>query len=106
VNKTNNFQETKYSNLVSRRNYSKISVDFEEPDLLEIQKTSYQNFLDKEVEKIVSAYFPINHVKNDKYVVRYHGVKFAKPLRSEEEARNEGKSYEKALYVDLSLLNN
>jgi DNA-directed RNA polymerase subunit beta len=75
VNKTHNFQETKYSNLVTRRNYSKISTDFEEPDLLEIQKKSYQNFLDKEVEKLVSTYFPITHAKNDKYVVQYHGIK-------------------------------
>lgn len=106
MNKNENFQQTKYSDLVSRRNYSKISTTFEEPDLLEIQKTSYQNFLDNEVEKLVSTYFPIFHVKNDKYTIQYHGIKFAKALRTEEQARNEGKSYEKALYVDLSLVNN
>lgn len=102
----NNQPQIKYSNLSSRRDYSKIKVDFEEPNLLEIQRKSYNRFLETELEEVVKNYFPVKHAKNNKYQVIYNGMKFAKPLRTEEQARNEGKSYEKALYVDLSLVNN
>ncbi len=110
------FTQKKYSNLASRRDYSKISVDFQEPDLLEFQRKSYNHFLKYEVKDVIKSYFQqdpenpdklvISHPKNNKYSVVYNDISFAKPLRTEEEARNEGKSYEQALYVDLSLVNN
>jgi DNA-directed RNA polymerase subunit beta len=103
---TPTFQETKYSNLTMRRNYAKIKTHFEEPNLLEVQKNSYNKFLEVETEALVKSFFPVKHAKNNKYEVQYHGIKFAKPIRSEEQARNEGKSYERALYIDLSLVNN
>jgi DNA-directed RNA polymerase subunit beta len=100
------YQEIKYSNLAKRRNYAKLDLNFKEPDLLELQKSSYNKFIENEIESVVETFFPVKHAKNNKYEVQYHGINFAKPIRNEEQARNEGRSYERALYVDLSLVNN
>ncbi len=102
----NNYKTTSYSNLVSRRDFGKIVTNFDEPDLLEMQKAAYHSFLNDGLEKIIKSYFPVKHAKNNKYEVHYKGLTFAKPYHTEEECRNEGKSYEAALYVDVTLVNN
>ncbi|MDR3257167.1 MAG: DNA-directed RNA polymerase subunit beta [Mycoplasmataceae bacterium] len=103
-NNKQSFRETKYSNLAIRRDYSKIETNFEEPDLLEVQKNSYNQFLENEIRSLVEMYFPVRHAKS-KYEVKYNGIKFLEP-NDEEKARREGKTYERALYVDLFLINN
>jgi DNA-directed RNA polymerase subunit beta len=103
-NNNQTFQETKYSSLTVRRDYSKIQTNFDEPDLLEVQKNSYNQFLENEIRSLVEMYFPVRHAKS-KYEVKYNGIKFLKE-NDEEKARREGKTYERALYVDLSLINN
>ncbi|MDR1991473.1 MAG: DNA-directed RNA polymerase subunit beta [Mycoplasmataceae bacterium] len=104
MNNKQSFHETKYSNLATRRDYSKIPLVFDEPDLLEVQKNSYNQFLENEIRTLVEMYFPVRHAKS-KYEVRYNKIKFLEP-NDEEKARREGKTYERALYIDLSLINN
>jgi DNA-directed RNA polymerase subunit beta len=104
-NKTN-YQEKKYSKLVLRRNYQKNPIEFDEPNLLDFQREVYTNFLENEIDGIVKNYFPVKHIKNSKYEVTYQGCKLIKPIRTEEEARYEDKSYERPLYLNLSLVNN
>ncbi|GHU34118.1 hypothetical protein FACS1894166_11070 [Bacilli bacterium] len=101
----NNFYDHKYSHLVSRRDYAKIDIDFEEPDLLAIQKTNYNDHLKDEIESLIKAYFPVKHPKS-KYEVQYVSLKLASPVKTEEEARYAGETYERPLYVDLQLVNN
>jgi DNA-directed RNA polymerase subunit beta len=103
-NNNQSFHETKYSNLTVRRDYSKIETNFDEPDLLEVQKNSYNQFVENEIRSLVEMYFPVRHPKS-KYEVKYNGIKFLE-ANDEEKARREGKTYERALYVDLSLINN
>ncbi|MBQ7749209.1 hypothetical protein IJR75_01195 [bacterium] len=99
-------QEKVIAPLVTRRSYDKQDLAFVEPNLLEIQKKSYDNFLKKGLSDLISSYFPINHPKNLIYEVRFNGIKFYNGKFSEEEARYRGKTYCKTLYVDLSLINN
>ena len=111
-----NYKNTSFSDKVMRRDFGKNDVVFSEPDLLKMQKESYGKFLGlpnykkanevSEIEALIGSYFPIKHAKNNKYEIRFKGINFAKPLRDEESCRNEGKTYEKALYVELSLVNN
>lgn len=101
-----NYKTTSYSDLVNRRDFAKIESQFDEPNLLQMQIDSYNKFLNENLESIIQEYFPVRHAKNAKYEVHYKGINFAKPLRTEEQCRTEGKTYETALYVDLSLVNN
>lgn len=103
-NKT--FTQHKIANKVIRRDYAKFNPNFEEPNLLEIQKNSYEYFLNHELENLIKSYFPIKHLKNNIYEVRYNGMKIVESKRNEANARLEEKTYEKSLYVDLELVNN
>jgi DNA-directed RNA polymerase subunit beta len=68
--------EKKFSNLILRRDYNKVSVpsNFEEPNLLEIQKKSYDRFLNIELKKIISSFFPISHENNEKFELRFNNI--------------------------------
>ena len=101
-----NYTEKTYSNLVTCRDFSKININFEEPNLLQMQRDSYQKFLKTELEKIILSYSPVKHAKNNRYEVYFSGINFAKPLRTEEQCRNECKNYEQALYVDTYIVDN
>ncbi len=101
-----NYKEISYSNLVNCRDFRKIDTNFEEPNLLKMQRDSYQTFLKTELEKIILNYSPIKHAKNNRYEVHFDHINFAKPTRSEEECRNKCKNYEQALYVDAYIIDN
>lgn len=105
MTKNKRYNTTFYSPLVSRCDFSKINDNFVEPDLLGMQKAAYRSFLDNGLVDLIAEYFPVKHAKNLKYEVLCKGFTFAKPIRTEEQCRNEGKSYETALYVDVRLLN-
>jgi DNA-directed RNA polymerase subunit beta len=99
----------KIAPLVNRVDFSKFELrNFEEPNLLEIQKSSFEKFLKQELNNLFKQYFPIVHEKNKKYSVDFAGVKFVdhKDSPSELEALNKGKTFEKSIYADLSLINN
>jgi DNA-directed RNA polymerase subunit beta len=101
----------KISNLVSRVDYSAIDTSFfEQPNLLETQKNSYERFFKKEIEKLVNLYFPVRHEKNDLYEVQFKpkGIRLVEQegFLNENQAIEKGKTYEKALFIELVLVNN
>ena len=105
MNKQPSFQDKKFGNKVVRRDYSKISSDFKEPDLLEIQKNSFKKFLETELESLVKNIFPIQSPQG-KYTLEFKGIKLEEPKLDEEKCRFESKTYDAPLYVDLQLIDN
>ena len=100
------YQMREVSNKVVRRDYSKIDIgDFVPPNLLNVQIDSYQKFLDEELEKAIKCISPI-HSSKDKYTIQINGISWGEPKRTEEEALNDGKTYDKPLYVDIVLKDN
>lgn len=99
------FIDKEISKLVLRRDYSKIEKKFDEPNLLNLQKTAYNNFIEKELEKTIKSIFPIKSI-GGRYTLEYHKMDLQEPKKSERDARNEGKTYERPLYVDLSIVDN
>ena len=101
-----NYKNMSYSELVNCRDFGKIDINFDEPNLLQMQRDSYQNFLTDELEKLIISYSPVKHAKNNRYEVIFKGINLAKPLKTEEQCRNERKNYEQALYVDAYIVDN
>ncbi|MBR2858279.1 hypothetical protein IKE96_03765 [bacterium] len=101
----NNFFNHKYSKKVVRRDYSKIKTNFELPDLLETQKGSFVKFLNEELEKIIKSIFPIDSPQN-KYTLKVNKIELGSPRKTEDVCRDESKTYDAPLYVDLQLINN
>lgn len=94
-----------FSNTVLRRDYSKIEKSFIEPNLLNLQKDSFKKFIDKGLEETIKGLFPIKSI-GERYSLEYLGMKLEEPKRTEEQARNEGKTFDRPLYVDLMIVDN
>lgn len=95
-----------YSNLVLRRDYSKIeNSSFVEPNLLNLQKNSFKKFIDTELEETIKSLFPINSI-GGRYSLKFIDCKLEEPRRTEAQARNEGKTYDRPLYVNLAIVDN
>ena len=105
TNQNNQFKIRKYSKRVQRRDYSKIKLNFNSPDLLETQKGSFQKFLNVDLQNVLESIFPIDSPQS-KYTLKFNKFILGEPQRTEEEARNESKTYDAPLYVDLDLINN
>lgn len=100
---TKNYKDNIFSSKVSRRDYSKISRDFKDaPNLLDIQKISFEKFLGKELEDCFTSYFPIKSI-GGRYILEYKGFDYGEPKRTEQECREEGKTYSASLFVDFEL---
>lgn len=97
------FVDREISNLVLRRDYSKIEKNFEEPNLLNLQKKAFKNFIEKELEETIKSIFPIKSI-GGRYSLEYVDMKLDNPKRTEKEARNEGKTYDRPLYVNLAIV--
>ena len=99
------FSNKEFSSLVTRRDYSKITKDFEAPNLLDIQKKSFSRFMETNLENTISSFFPINSI-GKRYTLSFHGIEFDKPKRTTTQCREEGKTFGKSLYVKLELTDN
>ncbi|MDE6429217.1 MAG: DNA-directed RNA polymerase subunit beta [Malacoplasma sp.] len=100
-----NFTDNKLSKYVLRRDYSKIEKNFDEPNLLNLQKDAFNRFIEKELENTIKSIFPISSI-GKRYTLQYLGMNLGDPKRTEKEARNEGKTYDRPLYVDLAIIDN
>ncbi|WP_031488914.1 DNA-directed RNA polymerase subunit beta [Ureaplasma canigenitalium] len=90
---------------VLRRDFSKIENSFEGPNLLELQVHSFARFIKKDLKEVVSSIFPMKSPQG-KYSLNFKGIKIKEPIRSEDECRDETKTYETPIYVDLELVDN
>ncbi|MGL4647699.1 MAG: DNA-directed RNA polymerase subunit beta [Mycoplasmoidaceae bacterium] len=99
------FSNKEFSTLVTRRDYSKITKEFDAPNLLDIQKKSFAKFIDSDLESTIKSFFPINSI-GKRYTLSFNGIEFDKPKRSSTQCRDEGKTYGKSLYVNLELTDN
>ncbi|WP_412032413.1 DNA-directed RNA polymerase subunit beta [Malacoplasma muris] len=99
-------QDKIFSNAVLRRDYSKIeSFSFKEPNLLNLQKNSFKKFMETELEETIKSLFPIKSI-GGRYSLNFVDLKLEQPKRTEAQARNEGKTYDRPLYVNLSIIDN
>lgn len=95
-----------------RKDFSKISSVLEVPYLLEIQKKSYKNFLEKDTSNtqrkkgLLGAFlsvFPI-HDFTGRYTLEFVDYKLDEPKYTEEEARVKGITYSAPLKITVRLL--
>ncbi len=95
-----------------RKDFSKISSVLDVPYLLEVQKKSYQNFLEKDTsggkrkKGLMGAFlsvFPITDYTN-KYTIEFVDYYLAEPKFTEEEARTKGVTYSAPIKIKVRLL--
>ena len=95
-----------------RKSYSSNKFHLELPYLIEVQKASYEQFLQKDIpqekrmnvglERVFRDIFPITDDK-DLYSLKYEGYYFGIPKYSIPECRERGLTYSMELFATLSL---
>lgn len=99
------YTEKLIANKVVRRDYSKIKSNFEGPNLLEVQVNSFKRFMEQDLEDVIKGIFPL-HSPQGKYTLNFKKIKIKAPTKSEEVCRNEAKTYESPIYIDLEMVDN
>ncbi|AJQ45162.1 DNA-directed RNA polymerase subunit beta [Ureaplasma diversum] len=102
---SNNFRIKQITKKVTRRDYSKIKTEFEGPNLLEVQVESFKRFIDRDLKEAVGGIFPLKSPQG-KYSLHFKGLRIKEPAKTEELCRDEAKTYETPVYIDLELVDN
>ena len=87
-----NIQDLKILNN-GRRDYSKISGELPLPNLVEIQTSSYQEFIDKGLDEVFRESFPIDNYTNT-LSIEYESVRLGEPKHTFMECKAKGLTYE------------
>ena len=90
MSKPTNYQVRKYGPLTDRRNYSNTKIELETQDFLQMQRDSFEWFLEKGIEESFKEIYPIRS-NNGKMVIEY----ISKSKRIER-SKNESKSIDES----------
>ena len=98
------YKTVQYGKRASRRNYSKMLHDIDLPNLIEIQTSSFQNFLDESVGELLQDVSPIEGHNGDLklYFIDYY---LEKPKHSINQAKMYDVSYTRQLFANVKLEN-
>ena len=88
-----------------RRNFSKIKNTYELRDLLEIQKKSYNWFIEKGIEEVFDDLFPVENFAGT-LSLEFGDYHFDEPRYSIKECKERYATYAAPLKVDIRLFNN
>ena len=88
-----------------RTTWGKKNLKLPPLDLLQVQRTSYQHFLDTEIESCLKEIFPIEDFTGKNWQLSFKSHFFGKPKYSPSEAINKGLNYDIPLKIKATLLN-
>ena len=92
------------SALTKRRSYARIAEVLEMPNLIEVQRQSYQHFVDVGLKEIFQDVSPITDFTGN-LVLEFVGYSFGEPKYGVEECRNRDATYAAPLRVKVRLIN-
>ena len=92
------------SELTQRRSYARIAEVLEMPNLIEVQRQSYQHFVDVGLKEIFQDVSPITDFTGN-LVLEFIGYSFGEPKYDVEECRNRDATYAAPLRVKVRLVN-
>ena len=99
------FKVVNYGDHRKRRNFSKIKNTYELRDLLEIQKKSYNWFIEKGIEEVFNDLFPVENFAGT-LSLEFGDYHFDEPRYSIKECKERYATYAAPLKVDVRLFNN
>jgi len=92
------------SNRSSIKNFGSIGeTNFVAPDLVHIQKESYDWLLNDGIKELFDEISPIDDSSGERFEVRFIDHEIREPIRSEEDCRKEEVTYSAPLYVTVEL---
>ncbi len=99
-----NYSVIKYGRKRERRNYSRVKSDVDLPDLVEVQTSSFDWFVEEGLRELLTDISPIENFTGD-LLMYFEDIEFGEPKHSIEDAREKELSYAKPLRVNVKLVN-
>ena len=95
---------------ISADSKDEIIIGKEEPqiqslDLIEVQKISWQNFLEKSLKEILNEFFPIEDYTGKKFTLFFDNLYFGEPRYPLELCQQKKLTYDTPIYLRLRLVN-
>lgn len=90
---------------IIRHNWGKQYISLPELDLLAVQKTSYQSFLDKQIGDILQEVSPIDDFTGKNWSLTFKEYRIGKPTKTPDIALTKGLTFDAPLYVKATLTN-
>lgn len=75
------------------------------PELIEVQLTSYQDFIDRKLDQAFREVFPVSDFSHEKVEIAYKGYSLEEPKYSVSDCKRKNLNYDAALKVRLEMLN-
>ncbi|MGQ9845550.1 MAG: DNA-directed RNA polymerase subunit beta, partial [Caldisericia bacterium] len=79
--------------------------NIEKIDLIEIQKYSWQKFINKELKEIIKEFFPIEDYTGKKFVLYFEDIFFGEPRYPFELCLKKKLTYDQPVYIKVRLFN-
>jgi len=83
----------------------KKDLNLEKLDLIEIQKKSWQNFINKGLKEIISEFFPINDYTEKKFTLEFIDIIIGEPRFSLDLCLKKKLTYDVPVYLKLKFIN-
>ena len=99
------YKVVKYGDFRKRRNYSQIRNSYELKDLLEIQKKSYDWFVNQGIKDVFEDLFPVENFSGT-LSLEFGEYHFEEPKYSIRESKDRETTYAAPLKVNVRLFNN
>ncbi len=101
MNKTDTLQTNSYHSYYLKKE----NEFFKELDLIEVQKESWNKFLENDLREILKEFFPIEDYTGKKFVLEFEDIYYGKPRHSLELCIQKKLTYDSPVYVKLNLTN-
>ena len=98
------YKLVKYGNFRKRRNYSRIRNTYELKDLLEVQKKSYNQFINEGIKEVFTDLFPVENFSGT-LSLEFGDYHFDEPKYSIRESKDREVTYAAPLRVNVRLFN-
>ena len=98
------YKNVKYGDYRERRNFSRIRNTYELKDLLEIQKKSYEKFINEGIKEVFEDLFPVENFSGT-LSLEFGDYHFDEPRYSIKESKDRETTYSAPLRVEVRLLN-
>ena len=98
------YKIVKYGDYRERRNFSRIRNTYELKDLLEIQKKSYEKFINEGIKEVFEDLFPVENFSGT-LSLEFGDYHFDEPRYSIKESKDRETTYSAPLRVEVRLLN-
>lgn len=100
-----NYTTVQYGRERQRRNYSRVKMNIDLPNLIEVQTQSFEWFIEEGLKELFRDISPIENFTGD-LELYFEGYEFDEPKYTIAEAKEKELTYAKPLYVHVRLVNN